>query len=202
MPAPMPNLELIRSCLGSYEPTLANTADGVALAAVAIVAYEPAGGRPELLFIERAVREGDPWSGQMAFPGGRWSASDAHLAETAARETLEEVGVKLAAPLGRLDDFEGSRAATPRSIVVAPYVFAVPERPPLVLSHEVASTVWVPLDWILSPDSAVLYAFRREAYGGTFPAVRYDRYTIWGMTYRILASFVGVLGFALPDPQS
>jgi 8-oxo-dGTP pyrophosphatase MutT (NUDIX family) len=174
----------------------------VALAAVAIVAYEPAGGRPELLFIERAVREGDPWSGQMAFPGGRWSASDAHLAETAARETLEEVGVKLAAPLGRLDDFEGSRAATPRSIVVAPYVFAVPERPPLVLSHEVASTVWVPLDWILSPDSAVLYAFRREAYGGTFPAVRYDRYTIWGMTYRILASFVGVLGFALPDPQS
>jgi hypothetical protein len=100
-----------------------------------------------------------------------------------------------------MDDFEGSRAGTPRSIVVAPYVFSVSERPPLSLSHEVASTVWVPLDWILSPDSAVLYAFQREAYGGTFPAVRYDRYTIWGMTYRILASFVGVLGFALPDPQ-
>src|ERR1700682_285931 len=26
---------------------------------------------PEILFIERAKREGDPWSGHMAFPGGR-----------------------------------------------------------------------------------------------------------------------------------
>ncbi len=201
MPAPMPTLALIQSRVACYEPNLADTRDGVALAAVAIVAHEPPSGRPELLFIERAVREGDPWSGQMAFPGGRWSPSDARLAETAARETMEEVGVKLGAAIGRLDDFEGARAATPRSIVVAPYVFSVPERPELHLSHEVASTVWVPLDWILSPDSAVLYAFRREAYGGTFPAVRYDRYTIWGMTYRILSSFVGVLGFALPDPQ-
>ncbi len=204
MPAPMPNLTLerIRSQISAYEPTLADRSDGVAQAAVAIVVHEPRGASPELLFIERAVREGDPWSGQMAFPGGRWSASDQSLAETGARETHEEVGIKLAAPIGRLDDFEGSRAATPRSIVVSPFVFDVPQRPPLLLSEEVASTVWVPLDWILSPESAELYAFRREVFGGTFPSVRYDRYTIWGMTYRILASFVGVLGRQLPDPQS
>jgi len=202
MPAAMPTLELIRHRFTTHEPSLAEQDHGVAQAAVAIIVHEPPSGRPELLFIERAVREGDPWSGQMAFPGGRWSASDRHLAETAARETREEVGIALADPLGRLDDFEGARAAAPRSIVVSPYVFEVPARPPLELSHEVASTVWVPLDWILSPDSAVLYPVRRETYGGTFPAVRFDRYTIWGMTYRILSSFVGVLGKALPDPQS
>jgi 8-oxo-dGTP pyrophosphatase MutT (NUDIX family) len=137
----------------------------------------------------------------MAFPGGRWSPDDRDLEQTSMRETLEEVGVTLSRPLGRLDDFEGRRQERPQPILVAPFVFEIPARPRLVLSDEVASTVWVPLDWILSPDSAVLYSFRREAYGGTFPAVQYDRFTIWGMTYRILGSFASVLGKALPDPQ-
>jgi hypothetical protein len=109
--------------------------------------------------------------------------------------------VNLAAPIGRLDDFEGRRQERPQPILVAPFVFEIAERAGLVLSEEVASTVWVPLDWILSPESAVLYAFRREAFGGTFPAVQYDRFTIWGMTYRILGSFAAVLGESLPDPQ-
>jgi 8-oxo-dGTP pyrophosphatase MutT (NUDIX family) len=195
------DLEWIRKCVAEYQPTLVERTPEHAAAAVGIVIHEAVRGRPELLFIERAVREGDPWSGQMAFPGGRWSASDRHLSETAARETHEEVGLRVPAPLGRLDDFEGRRQERPQPILVAPFVFEIQERPPLVLSEEVASTVWVPLERILSPDSAVLYSFRREAYGGTFPAVQYDRYTIWGMTYRILGSFVAVLGKALPDPQ-
>jgi 8-oxo-dGTP pyrophosphatase MutT (NUDIX family) len=197
----VPDLEWIRKCVGEYRPSLAERTPEHAAAAVAIVLHEAEPGRPELLFIERAVREGDQWSGQMAFPGGRWSPSDGDLDATAAREAFEEVGVDLPPPIGRLDDFEGRRQERPQPILVAPFVFEIPERPALVLSHEVASTVWVRLDWILSPESAVLYSFRREAFGGTFPAVQYERYTIWGMTYRILGTFVAVLGEALPDPQ-
>jgi 8-oxo-dGTP pyrophosphatase MutT (NUDIX family) len=197
----VPDLEWIRKCVAEYQPSLVERTPEHAAAAVAIVLHEAVAGRPELLFIERAIREGDQWSGQMAFPGGRWSREDRDLSDTAMRETQEEVGVTLSRPLGRLDDFEGRRQERPQPILVAPFVFEIPERPRLVLSDEVASTVWVPLDWILSAESAVLYAFRREAYGGTFPAVQYDRFTIWGMTYRILGSFASVIGEALPDPQ-
>lgn len=198
----MPTLELIRTRVAAHEPTIAESARDVSEAAVAIVLHQPPGARPEVLFIERSKREGDPWSGQMAFPGGRRDATDPHLGYTAARETMEEVGLHLGDPIGRLDDFEGSRAAQPRRIVVAPYVFEVPERPELKINYEVASTVWVPLPWILSPDSAVLYEFQREEYGGSFPAVRYDRYTIWGLTYRVLGNFAEILGTQLPDPTA
>ncbi len=70
----------------------------------------------------------------------------------------------------------------------------------MVPNHEVSSTVWVPLRWILHPDSAVQYSLEREEYGGTVPAIHYERYTIWGLTYRILSTFVDVLGRSLPDP--
>ena len=59
-------------------------------AAVALVLRENAGD-PEILLIRRAERKGDPWSGHMAFPGGREDARDESLLETALRETREEL---------------------------------------------------------------------------------------------------------------
>ena len=50
----------------------------------------------EMMFILRARKEGDPWSGQMALPGGHREPQDVTLAETAARETWEETGLDLA----------------------------------------------------------------------------------------------------------
>ena len=48
----------------------------------------------EVLFIQRAERPGDPWSGQMAFPGGHREDSDISL-QAAMRETHEEIGLGL-----------------------------------------------------------------------------------------------------------
>jgi 8-oxo-dGTP pyrophosphatase MutT (NUDIX family) len=189
------HLEHIRARVGAHRPALAGeVGEGHLLAAVALVFHQPEGGAPELLFIERARKEGDPWSGQMAFPGGRRDARDADSAATAARETLEEVGLELAAPFGRLDDFSGSRNSRVPPLVVSPYLFEVAERPPLVPNAEVQSTVWIPVPWILHPDANFDYEFQREEFSGTFPAIRYDRYTVWGLTYRILASLFTVLG--------
>jgi 8-oxo-dGTP pyrophosphatase MutT (NUDIX family) len=164
------------------------------VAAVALVFHQPAGGEAELLFIERAKKEGDPWSGQMAFPGGRRDPRDPDIAATASRETLEEVGVRLDRPIGRLDDFSGSRSPRVGALVVSPFVYELVERPLLVPNAEVQSTVWIPVPWILHPDSSFDYPFEREGYTGTFPAIRFDRYTVWGLTYRILGNLFAVLG--------
>jgi len=91
---------------------------GEAHASVAIV-FREGPESIEVLLIERAEREGDPWSGHMAFPGGRLEDHDDSSRSTARRETFEEVGIELASAeyLGRLDDIEGNPRASATLVV-------------------------------------------------------------------------------------
>ena len=196
----MPRLERIRDRLRVHRPALAEPPPPNAFeASVALVLHEPPGGGPELLFIERAVRPEDPWSGHMAFPGGRRQVDDADLASTACRETLEEVGFEPKALLGRLDDFSGARGPAIPHLRVAAFVFEAPERPIVLPSAEVQSAVWVPLTWILQAESVAEHVAQRSERVERFPAFRYERYLVWGLTYRILRGFFSVAGHELPS---
>jgi 8-oxo-dGTP pyrophosphatase MutT (NUDIX family) len=182
----------IRARLAAYRPKLAETPAGDHwLAAVALIFCAPPDSPAELLFIERALKEGDPWSGHMAFPGGRRDGADRDLVATSVRETREEVGLELGPPIARLDDFANARAG---SLVVSPFVYQLDARPRLSPNREVQSTVWIPVPWLLHPDAAVDYEISRESQKLVFPAVRYDRYTVWGLTYRIVANLFEALG--------
>src|SRR5262245_33037457 len=158
---------------------------------------------PELLFIERARHPQDPWSGQMAFPGGRMEEGDPDLAVTAARETFEEVGIELGDPIGRLDDLTNARmrerVPAVRPITVTPFVY-VCERLPVIVRNqeEVASTVWIPLSHILHPASIAAHRMDAPRFKGTFPAFAYQGYTVWGMTYRIIETFAALFDLTLP----
>ena len=66
-------------------------------AATALVLRPRTDDALELLFIKRAEWAGDPWSGQVAFPGGRHEPHDPDLLTTSVRETQEETGIDLAA---------------------------------------------------------------------------------------------------------
>jgi 8-oxo-dGTP pyrophosphatase MutT (NUDIX family) len=150
----------------------------------------------ELLFIQRATVERDPWSGQMAFPGGRNEATDADSHETAMRETMEEIGLDLSPsrPLGSLTDVDGGRA-TNRPVTVSGHCFWLPERPPpLALSYEVADVVWVPVSHLLDRDRYIDYWYPKA--GAVFPGIQLDKtdQVIWGLTLRFLDDLFTRLG--------
>ncbi len=188
-------LEEIRARLAAYRPTLIAERT-VARAAVALVLGEGAGG-VELLLIQRATRDDDPWSGHMAFPGGRRDPGDPDAAATAVRETCEEVGIDLAAnaePLGQLDELRAIARHRPLDLVIAPVGVAL--RRPVLLAlnpREVESAVWVPLSFFAAPDARATHRRTLDGIASEFPAFRYERYTIWGLTHRILEGFLEIV---------
>lgn len=161
-------------------------------AAVAILIRLGENDEPELFFIQRAVYEGDPWSGQIAFPGGREEPADTSLEHTALRETYEETELDLrehATLIGVLDDLR-PRAVRLPAIVVRPFVFLLPDPPAPVLSPEVADSFWVPLSVLL--DRSVWGDARVTAGGMEMSrfAFHHRGYVVWGMTERILSGLL------------
>jgi len=151
----------------------------------------------ELLLIKRAEAEGDPWSGQMALPGGRRDPSDHHLLETAMRETEEEVALSLAKAGVSLGRLEATIPATKRlpPIIIFPFVFGVPEDTEAkVSSREVDEVLWVPLSTLRDPRFASTVEIHYpDAKTRTFPCIRVQGRVIWGLTYRILTGFFKTL---------
>lgn len=173
------------------------TFDTGARAAVAAVFRDGDAGT-ELLFIERAAHKGDPWSGQMALPGGRAEPADVDLAATAERETLEEVGLdlSLAERLGELHELDG-RA---RRIIVSPHGYWLDgPRPELAPNGEVANVFWVGLAELSDPQRHIEYYY--PALGvQVHPGILLGEgpQVIWGMTLRMLMDLFDRLGRPLP----
>jgi 8-oxo-dGTP pyrophosphatase MutT (NUDIX family) len=157
-------------------------------AAVAIVLRVSAAGVLELLLIQRAEHEGDPWSGHIALPGGRREASDATLEDTAIRETREETAVDLATDavsLGTLDELHPRSPVLP-PIVVTPHVFVIRGDVELQPSEEVAEAFWVPLSIFSDPSVIQESTVRSRGAEWRVPSYVLGERIVWGLTERIL----------------
>lgn len=180
-------LERVRRALEGSLAAQGSEPEGKAAAVAAILRHAPTG--PEVLFIKRSEREGDRWSGHMAFPGGRREPRDPHLLATAMRETVEEIGLDLARHgelVGVLDDEDATGRGSVEPMPIRPYVFQLHAEVSFSFSHEVSEVLWAPLSLLYRDElrSSITVPHRGQSY--TLPAWDVEGRIVWGLTYRMM----------------
>ncbi|NIQ10962.1 MAG: CoA pyrophosphatase, partial [Gammaproteobacteria bacterium] len=146
-------------------------------------------------FIIRAKHEKDPWSGNIAFPGGRLNADGETAKEAAERETLEELAIDLRSSsfLGQLDDLYG--AIMP--VLVSCFVYHLEGPVDLELNYEIESSFWCPLPKLLEEDRHQQETFYYRGVQRTHPVVKLldqQQPVLWGITYRLVRNFFCLCG--------
>ncbi|MBI3859727.1 MAG: CoA pyrophosphatase [Thaumarchaeota archaeon] len=159
------------------------------MASVAVILRD--GENPSALLIRRAEREGDPWSGQVAFPGGKMQEGDRSARDTAAREAREEVGLDPDGDGHFLGYFRSFRTHT-GTMEVVPAVFLLKGPGEVRPNAEVSAYKWVPLRALLTPGAKSVYSLRFVDEDREMPAFKVDDFVIWGLTHRILSSLLDV----------
>lgn len=155
----------------------------------------------DVLFIRRTEHDDDPWSGNLAFPGGKIDEKDRGPLEAAIRETQEEIGVDLdmADMMGQLDDIAGAYLP----VTVSCYVFLLSEyEPEMILNEEVRETFWFPLKELGNPErhhkarvdwhDAVRHVPGIDLLGKRGPV-------LWGITYRLVMQFLELIKYDTGD---
>ena len=145
---------------------------------------------PSVLLIKRVERSGDPWSGQVAFPGGKTQEGDRTARDTAVRETMEEVGINLNSS-GEFLGYGGAATTHTGTMDVVPSAFELKKSVDVRPNGEVASFRWVDLDELLAPSARSTYELDRGGSVVGVPAFQVGDYVVWGLTYRILTACLG-----------
>ncbi len=157
------------------------------LAAVAAVVRDTPDG-PGLLLIRRADHPEDPWSGHMAFPGGRVEPGESPE-QAVRRETLEEIGLDLdrdAVVHGSLSDVAAVARGRPLQMVILPFLFELVGDPELMPNHEVEEIVWVPLSFLLDRANRSTVPWSHGGATIHLPCYRWHGRVIWGLTFAMI----------------
>ena len=156
-----------------------------------------------ICFIKRAKRDGDPWSGQVALPGGR-ATDDEDAFTVAERETFEEVGLILSRTscVGRLEPIDVSSNLNRQRLLLSPVLYLLEEdaigQAKVASPSEVDSVFWVPMNHLFDPNSHTTIRYPNASKSAAYPGIGFERYVIWGLTLRVLRNFAEVIGRNLP----
>ena len=153
----------------------------------------------KILFIKRPENPNDPYSGHVAFPGGKKKKDDENLLFTAIREANEEVGIDLkndARIIGELDQLKPLNPDGPRYIVT-PFLAVLEKENEIIVNDEVEEYLWIPLAHFLNEDNMRVRLKERSGRIIEDYVYEYEKYIIWGMTGRIINSFVNDIRFEL-----
>ena len=155
-------------------------------AAVALL-LKPVNQDLKIFFVKRVENPDDPWSGQMAPPGGKRDAKDQNLKQTVVRETLEETNINLLDRCRFLGVMETQRSY---EMKILPFVVLLEHEPSIKLNEELEEFVWISLEELVQHKGTVKFSF------GEYPAYIVGNSIIWGLTYRILEKFVHTLEYS------
>jgi 8-oxo-dGTP pyrophosphatase MutT (NUDIX family) len=133
----------------------------------------------ETLVVKRAVVEGDPWSGDMAFPGGKKSSDDKTIRDTVRREAMEETGIDLTKAVF-LGYFPNVLTSIRIGSTVLPQVYLYSGRPEIKLNSELTSYYWVHLSELDA------HRCMGNVKGRETQCFDLGEYKIWGLTYKML----------------
>ncbi len=176
-----PDITVLAAALAARTPR-----EAVGARAAVMVCLRDRGGGPEVLVGRRQVRDGDPWSGQMALPGGRLDHPAEEPLAAAVRETREEVGFDPLGHgrlLGSLEPVDGGA----RRLVVAAFAAEITTAVEPEPSDELEAAWWAPFAayeerLVRVPE----VPYEVPAFVGAGSDGR--EAVVWGMTYRILVS--------------
>ena len=196
-------LDQVEECLRAEAPWL-DPQPTRTMAAVALVLRPGtrSDGKADLeaLFIRRAEHEDDPWSGDLAFPGGRIDPEDHDERSAAERETLEELALDLtgARRLGRLSDVRGHA----ESIRVSAFVYGIDGDPTLVPNYEIGEAFWSSLADCVDSERQAVREFSYLDQTAEMPTIRLledERAPVlWGITYKFMDDFMAKIGRPIP----
>lgn len=197
----VPTLHEIAAALAAHTPArLPDPATARQRAAVAILL---AGEAPalRLCLIRRAEREGDPWSGHVALPGGRAQPEDAHPRAAAERETAEEIGLHLgdARFLGGIDELPLGRHGGTGAVLSAFAWHVGSACPPLEPDpRELAFAGWIELHTLWDPAAVTTIDWPWQGETYRFAGIAWDDAVLWGLTLRVLGRLAEIVGRPLP----
>src|SRR5438445_7148361 len=160
-------------------------------AVVAILLWDEPGRGLQTLLVQRAEREGDPWSGQIGLPGGRVKQGAETPRTALHREVDEEVGIKLeevGVELGSLSVGHPMRRIEMR---VQPWVFGLSVKPKVSIGSEIASSFWVNLTELPSTMKMSEVTIRNEP--RSVQSFVVEGKIVWGFTYRVLTELIPIL---------
>lgn len=141
----------------------------------------------QVLFVKRAEKTDDPWSGQTALPGGKRSPEDRDLKDTVVRETMEETSIKLLEGCRFLGAMEVLRSTQRPEMIIRPFVVLLEREQTITLNEELTEYFWTPLKELPNHRGTVKFSF------GEYPAYIIKNHVIWGLTYRILKKLLNIL---------
>jgi len=169
---------------------LKRTSEGQDADAAVALLLKPMNQALRVLFVKRVKNPADPWSGQMAFPGGKCDARDQNLKQTVVRETLEETSINLLDRCRFLGMMGSLRSTRRPEMKILPFVVLLEHEPTIKLNEELEEFIWMSLEELIQHRGAAKFSF------GEVQAYTVGNYIIWGLTYRILEKFFHNLEFS------
>ena len=171
--------------LSSLRGKLLDGPDEDSHAAVAILLRER-NDDLEFFLVKRAEVEGDPWSGDMAFPGGKRGDNDRDLMETASREVLEETAIDLR-EVSKLGYMKPIYSSVRTNMKVQPIVYVYDEDPDVILNYELTRYLWAPLKELVRSRA------KEDIKGWNSDVYKYNGEVVWGLTFRMLEQLIEIL---------